>query len=83
MRNLGLINKELSIPKALFPVIILVGLLTYKIFIFGYSALGGRNQFLLIIGAVVAAVVNFLNNVSYLQMVEEAGHNIKKIILKC
>ena len=48
-----IINKELSITEALFPVIILVGLLAYNIFIFGDSALSGSNQFILIIGAAV------------------------------
>jgi len=72
-----IINKELSITEALFPVIILVGLLAYNIFIFGDSALGGSNQFILIIGAAVAAIVGFRNKVSYQQMMEEVGHNVK------
>ena len=72
-----IINKELSISEALFPVIILVGLLAYNIFIFGDSALGGSNQFILIIGAAVAAIVGFRNKVSYQQMMEEVGHNVK------
>ena len=72
-----IINKELSITEALFPVIILAGLLAYNIFIFGDSALGGSNQFILIIGAAVAAIVGFRNKVSYQQMMEEVGHNVK------
>ncbi|MBP9196329.1 MAG: Na+/H+ antiporter NhaC [Saprospiraceae bacterium] len=72
-----IINKELSITEALFPVIILVGLLAYNIFIFGDSALSGSNQFILIIGAAVAAIVGFRNKVSYQQMMEEVGHNVK------
>ena len=72
-----IINKELSITEALFPVIILVGLMAYNIFIFGDSALGGSNQFILIIGAAVAAIVGFRNKVSYQQMMEEVGHNVK------
>ncbi len=70
-------NKELSIAEALFPVIVLVGMLAYNIFIFGDSALGGSNQFILIIGAAVAAIVGFRNKVTYAQMLEEVGHNIK------
>lgn len=70
-------NVELSIWEALMPVFILVILLAYNIFIFGDSALGGSNQFILLIGAAVAAVVGFRNKVSYNQMLEEVGRNVK------
>lgn len=70
-------NRELDIYEALFPVFILVGMLAYNIFIFGDSALGGSNQFILLIGAAVAAVVGFRNKVTYAQMMEEVAHNIK------
>lgn len=70
-------NKELSIWEALFPVIILVAMLAYNIFIFGDASLGGSNQFILLIGAAVAAVVGFRNKVTYKQMMEEVGHNVK------
>lgn len=70
-------NKELSIYEALFPIFILVGLLAYNIFIFGNNALSGSNQFILLIGAAVAAIVGFRNKVSYAQMMEEVAHNVK------
>jgi NhaC family Na+:H+ antiporter len=72
-----IVNKALSLSEALFPVIILVGLLAYNIFIFGDASLGGSNQFILILGAAVAAIVGFRNKVTYAQMLEEVGHNIK------
>ena len=70
-------NIELSIYEALTPVFILVGMLAYNIYIFGDSALGGSNQFILLMGAAVAAIVGFLNKVTYQQMMEEVAHNIK------
>ena len=72
-----IINKELSIFEALLPVVILVGMLAYNIHIFGDAALGGSNQFILIIGAAFAAIIGFRNNVTYAQMLEEVAHNIK------
>jgi len=72
-----IVNKELTIYEALFPVLILVGMLAYNIFIFGDSSLGGSNQFILLLGAAVAAVVGFRNKVTYKQMLEEVGHNVK------
>ncbi|MBK8624687.1 MAG: Na+/H+ antiporter NhaC [Saprospiraceae bacterium] len=70
-------NKELNIWESLFPIFILVGLLAYNIFIYGDSALSGSNQFILLMGAAVAAIVGFKNKVTYAQMMEEVAHNVK------
>ena len=71
-------NKELSIWEALIPVIALVGMLFYNVFYaFGDDALSGSNQFILLMGAAVAAVVGFFNRVSFDQMLEEVAQNIK------
>ena len=71
-------NKELSIWEALIPVIALVAMLFYNVFyVFGDDALSGSNQFILILGAAVAAIVGFYNNVSYKQMLEEVAENVK------
>ncbi len=43
-------NSELSIFEAMIPIIILVGLLAYNVFIFGDDSLSGSNQFILLIG---------------------------------
>lgn len=71
-------NKELTIWQALLPVIILVGMLFYNVyFAFGDDALSGSNQFILLLGAAVAAIVGFFNKVSYSQMMEEVAKNVK------
>ena len=49
-------NSELSIFEAIIPIIILVGLLAYNVFIFGDDSLSGSNQFILLIGGAVASV---------------------------
>ena len=53
------INKALNIWEALIPVFALVGMLAYNIFVFGDDALSGSNQFILLLGAAVAAIVGF------------------------
>ena len=58
-------NSELSIFEAMIPIIILVGLLAYNVFIFGDDSLSGSNQFILLIGGAVAAIVGFRNKVSF------------------
>ncbi|SHJ90513.1 Na+/H+ antiporter NhaC [Pseudozobellia thermophila] len=70
-------NKELSIFEALLPVIILIGMLAYNVYVFGDDALSGSNQFILLLGGAVAAIVGFANKVSYKQMMAEVAENIR------
>jgi len=62
---------------ALLPVVILVLLLSFNVTVYGDDALGGSNQFILLIGAAVAAIVGFRNKVTYDQMIEAIGSNLK------
>ena len=70
-------NSELSIFEAIIPIIILVGLLAYNVFIFGDDSLSGSNQFILLIGGAVASVVGFRNKVSFSRMMDEVAENVK------
>ncbi|NER13944.1 Na+/H+ antiporter NhaC [Leptobacterium flavescens] len=71
-------NKELNIWEALIPVFALVLMLFYNVFfVFKDDALSGSNQFILLMGAAVAAIVGFWNKVSYKQMLEEVAQNVK------
>ncbi|MGC1515962.1 MAG: Na+/H+ antiporter NhaC [Maribacter sp.] len=70
-------NRELNIWEALIPVFVLVGMLAYNVFVFGDDALSGSNQFILLMGGAVAAVVGFMNKVSYTQMLAEVEENVK------
>ncbi|MEH6406193.1 MAG: Na+/H+ antiporter NhaC [Leeuwenhoekiella sp.] len=71
-------NKELNIWEALIPVIALVGMLFYNVFVaFGDDALSGSNQFILLLGGAVAAIVGIFNKISFDRMLEEVSENIK------
>lgn len=71
-------NKELNIWEALIPVLALIIMLFYNVFYaFGEDALGGSNQFILLMGGAVAAIVGFFNKVKFDQMLEEVAINIK------
>jgi len=71
-------NKELSLGEALIPVFALVVMLFYNVFfVFGDDALSGSNQFILLLGAAVAAIVGFYNKVSYKRMIDEVAENVK------
>ena len=68
---------SISLGQSLLPVIVLVLLLAFNVGVYGDDALGGSNQFILLIGAAVAAIVGFKNKVSYHNMIETIGVNIK------
>ena len=71
-------NKELSIWEALIPIFALVAMLFYNVFyVFGDDALSGSNQFLLLLGAAVAAVLGYFKKVSYKHMLEMVAENVK------
>ena len=71
-------NKELSIFEALIPVVALILMLFYNVFfVFGDNALSGSNQFILLLGAAVAAIVGFFKKTSYSQMLNEVSENLK------
>ncbi len=71
-------NKELSIWEALIPIFALIGMLFYNVFYaYGDDSLGGSNQFILLMGGAIAAVIGFRNKVGFDQMLEEVAANIK------
>jgi len=70
-------NKELNIYEALIPVVVLVAMLAYNVYVYGDDALSGSNQFILLLGGSVAAIVGFFNKVSYKKMIEEVANNLK------
>lgn len=49
------------------------------LFVFEDDALSGSNQFILLVGAVVAGIVGFFNNTSYKSMLQEIGENLKSV----
>ncbi|MEM9992013.1 MAG: sodium:proton antiporter, partial [Bacteroidota bacterium] len=69
--------KAISILEALIPVVFLIVLLAFNVYVFGDNALSGSNQFVLLLGGAVAAIVGFKNGVSYKAMISEVGNNFK------
>ena len=54
-------------------------LLTYNVTVFGDDALGGSNQFILLLGGAVAGLVGIRNQVSYVQMLQKVGENLQSV----
>ena len=76
-------NKELNLLESLIPVVILMYLLAYNIFfVEGQEWFGAyTNQYILIMGGIVAAVVGFFNKVSFATMVAEVWGNWKSVFV--
>lgn len=70
-------TKELSLFKALIPVILLVAILAFNVYVFGDDALSGSNQFVLLLGGAIAAIVGFTHKVPYSTMLGKVSKNIK------
>ncbi len=70
-------TSSITLFQALLPVLILVLLLAFNVYVYGDDALSGSNQFILLIGAAVAAMVGFKIKVSYTDMLEAIGSNLK------
>ena len=75
-------NKELNIWEALIPVVILMALLAYNIFVADGVWLGDySNQYILLMGGAVAAIVGFFNKVSISTMIAEVWENWKSVFV--
>lgn len=70
-------NRELNIWEALIPVIALIAMLAFNVFVFGDDALSGSNQFILLLGGTVAAIVGYFNKVDYDKMIDEVASNVQ------
>jgi len=75
-------NLELNFFEALIPVVALMGMLAYNIFYADGVLLGDySNQFILLLGGLVAAIVGFFNKVNFKAMVVEIIDNIKSVFI--
>jgi NhaC family Na+:H+ antiporter len=75
-------NTELNIWEALIPVLILMALLAYNIFVADGVWLGDySNQYILLMGGAVAAIVGFFNKVSISTMIAEVWENWKSVFV--
>src|SRR5690606_29078568 len=70
-------DKNLSLLQALIPIVALVAMLAYNVFVFGDDAIGRSNQFILLMGAAVAAVVGMYNRVGFQRMIDEVAENVR------
>jgi NhaC family Na+:H+ antiporter len=74
-------NKEnsISLRESLIPVVILIGLLGYNVYVYEDEAMSGSNQFILLIGAAIASIVGLQKGILFKSMIDTVSSNIKSI----
>ena len=70
---------SLPLKFALIPVVVLVLLLAFNVFIYGDDALNGSNQFILLVGAAVASLIGFQHKVDYETLLKKIAKNLKSV----
>lgn len=70
---------SLSLRLAMLPIVALVMLLSLNVSVYGDDALGGSNQFILLLGGAVAAMVGFGQKISYKDMLQQVAENLKSV----
>ena len=72
-------KNQISLTTALVPLLFLVVLLSYNVIIYGDDALNGSNQFILLVGGAIAAIIGFKRKISYDSMLEKIADNLKSV----
>ena len=72
-------KSQISLTTALLPLFFLVVLLSYNVIVYGDNALNGSNQFILLIGGAIAAIIGFKKRISYDSMLEKIADNLKSV----
>ena len=70
-------SRSIRLSEALFPLIALILMLAINVFYFKDASLDGSNQFVLLLGGAVAAIVGFVKGVTYEEMMNAVADNLK------
>ena len=69
----------LSLRLAILPIVALVLLLSLNVSVYGDDALGGSNQFILLLGGAIAAIIGFRQKIEYKEMLQQVAENLKSV----
>lgn len=69
----------LSLRLAILPIVALVLLLSINVSVYGDDALGGSNQFILLLGGAIAAIIGFRQKIDYKEMLQQVAENLKSV----
>ena len=70
---------KISLIESMIPLLCLILLLSYNVFVFGESAMDGSNQFILLLGASVGIFIGIRSGISFKKMINYVSSNLKSI----
>ena len=70
---------KISLIESMIPILCLILLLSYNVFVFGESAMDGSNQFILLLGASVGIFIGIRSGISFKKMINYVSTNLKSI----
>ena len=79
MKSINKDEHQISLFAAFFPLLCLVVLLAFNVFVFGDDAISGSNQFILLVGGAIASMIGFSYNRTFKSMLDQVGENLKSV----
>ncbi|MBT3561438.1 MAG: sodium:proton antiporter [Flavobacteriaceae bacterium] len=70
---------NLSLTESLFPIILLIIFLSFNVYVYGDDAMGGSNQFILLIGAAAGIGLGLFKGFIFKNMMSQVAENLKSV----
>ena len=70
---------NLSLTESLFPIILLIIFLSFNVYVYGDDAMGGSNQFILLIGAAAGIGLGLFKGFIFKNMMNQVAENLKSV----
>ncbi|MDA8641872.1 Na+/H+ antiporter NhaC, partial [Flavobacteriaceae bacterium] len=70
---------NLSLNESLFPIVLLIIFLTFNVYVYGDDAMGGSNQFILLLGAAAGIGLGIFKGFKFSNMMSQVAENLKSV----
>lgn len=70
---------NLSLNESLFPIVLLIIFLTFNVYVYGDDAMGGSNQFILLLGAAAGIGLGIYKGFKFSNMMSQVAENLKSV----
>ena len=70
---------SLSLNESLFPIVLLIIFLSFNVYVYGDDAMGGSNQFILLLGAAAGIGLGIFKGFKFSNMMSQVAENLKSV----
>ena len=70
---------NLSLNESLFPILLLIIFLSFNVYVYGDDAMGGSNQFILLLGAAAGIGLGVFKGFKFSNMMNQVAENLKSV----